>query len=520
MPDSLSTTTCPPLIGGFGRRGGRAPSGESQSSMVPVLFTNSSIERTNSDRPHSPIYILNDDVLVNVFYLYQLHVQDEYADKDGLRMLDWERQRWWYKLAQVSRRWRYIILASRSVLDLHLLCTYGVPVADMLAHSPSLPLTIYYNNGDRTMTIEDEQGVLLALSHRDRLHRIALRMPAPNLDKFISTMDEPFPILERMYIYSLTEEETGLTLPQTFQAPNLRRIHLWYSALPIRSPLLTSTVGLVYLSLGGIPRSAYFPPSYLLTRLALMPQLEKLGIGFHSPIQNHDVVRQLLDTPILTHITLPNLRVFSFRGVSAYLEGLLARISTPILSVLVVLFFNQLTFTVPWLFQTIQTSQNLRFNAVRLAFCSDFADLIVDPHSRQWDRPLHLRIMCRPFDWQVASAMQILATLSPVLSVVEVLTLSHEENSRSSETHNEIDRTQWRELLRSFSNVKVLHLENEIVEALSHSLRSDDGEMTLELLPNLEELSYSGGHDVSGAFTSFINERQAAGHTVRLDSRL
>jgi hypothetical protein len=184
------------------------------------------------------------------------------------------------------------------------------------------------------------QGVLLALSHCDRGHRIALQMSAQKLEKFIPAMDKPFPILERLHVYSQTEEETSLTLPITFQAPNLRRLHLWYTALPLRSPLLTSTGGLVELLLADIPRSAYFPPGYLLTRLSLMPQLERLMITFHSPHLNHDVVRQLSDTPMIAHITLPNLRVFTFRGVSAYPEGLLAQINTPVLSVLAVIFFQ------------------------------------------------------------------------------------------------------------------------------------------------------------------------------------
>jgi hypothetical protein len=56
-----------------------------------------------SKRRHSPIYNLNDDVLLNIFHFYQLHIQDEYEGKNGILMPDWGRQRWWYKLAQVSR---------------------------------------------------------------------------------------------------------------------------------------------------------------------------------------------------------------------------------------------------------------------------------------------------------------------------------------------------------------------------------------------------------------------------------
>jgi hypothetical protein len=447
-----------------------------------------------------------------------LHIQDEPADEDGDRMIDWERQRWWYKLAQVSQQWRYLILGSSILLNLHLFCTYGVPVADMLAHSPPLPITIFYYYTDHEMTAEDEQGVLLALEHRDHLHHIALRVPAPNLDKFLPTMDEPFPSLECLYIHSETKEETRLTLPVTFQAPTLRRLSLFYTALPLASPLLTSTGGLVELRLASVPRSAYFPPAYLLARLSLMPQLEWLMIAFHSPLPNRDVVSQLLDIPITTHVTLLNLHTFAFRGVTAYLEGLLARISTPALSVLHVYFFHQLTFTIPRLLQSIQTSENLIFDAFELIFGSNSVGLITDPHRKRSKRPLYWQIKCSHFDWQVASAIQILATLSPVISLVKKLEISRKKHPRSSEWHNQVDRIQWRELLRPFSNVKVLHLGDGFVGlgGLSDSLLSGNGEMSMEILPELEELSYSDS-DIGDAFTPFINERKAAGHPVAVN---
>jgi hypothetical protein len=97
------------------------------------------------------------------------------------------------------------------------------------------------------MTAEDEEGALLVLAQRDRVRRIALLMPAPILCKFIKAMDEQFPVLDRLSIVSLTEEETNLKLPQTFQAPNLHCLDLWYAALPIRSSLLPSIGGLAYL---------------------------------------------------------------------------------------------------------------------------------------------------------------------------------------------------------------------------------------------------------------------------------
>jgi hypothetical protein len=135
---------------------------------------------------------------------------------------------------------------------------------------------------------------------------------------------------------------------------------------------------------------------------------------------------------------------------------------------------------------------------------------------------LDLLIRCYHLDWQVVSAAQVLRTLSPVLSVVENLTLSYQVHT-SPEWHNEVDRMQWRELLSPFSNVKTLRLPNKLVGELSRSLCSEDGEESLALLPNLQELHLEypdSGSDVRDVLTPFINERQTAGHPVRLtDSR-
>ncbi|KAI0245833.1 hypothetical protein BJV78DRAFT_233416 [Lactifluus subvellereus] len=421
-------------------------------------------------------------------------------------------------MVQVCQRWRYLILASPLRLDLHLLCTKGVPIANMLAHSPPLPLTIYFHDNDRETSAEDEEGILLALRHSDRVHHIGLYLPSPRLRKITTTMEGSFPILERLYIQPRTEVDTSLVLPRTFRAPHLRHLILWHTGLLIGSPLLMTTAGLVTLWLGNIPPSAYLPPSYLLTWLSLMPQLVTLGIDFYSLLPNRDVERQLLDTPIMTHITLPNLRVFTFQGVSAYLEGLLTRISAPVLTRLNVILFNQLTFTVPCLLQFIDTSETLsfKFSTVQLTFDSDFAQLLAFPLGGQGICPFMVQIMCRHPAWQVSSAAQILDTLQPALSVVEKLTLSHIEHNRSSERHNEVDRTQWRQLLRPFSNLKSLYVQNGLVGKLARSLQTDDGEPPLELLPNLEELGYSGGDDARDAFTPIIDERQVAGHPVNL----
>jgi F-box-like len=498
MPGCCSPIICPPLIRKLGRRK------QFQIVTFASLICSQTCELIgpNSNRRHSPIHILNDDVLLNIFYLYRLEVPHKYNGECGPIFAS-HNQRWWYRLAHVCRQWRSIILGSPSRLNLHLYCTKGVPVADMLANSPPLPLSIHYSG---KITADDESGILLALSCRDRVRHIYLWMS--NVGKFVTVMDDQFPILEQIYIHSRTE----LDLPVTFQAPNLRHLRLWTASLPIGSPLLTTAAGLVTLLLLNIPASAYFPPSYLLTRLSLMLQLEKLVIRFHSPHPNRDVERR--PRQILDVITLPSLRWFVFRGTTTYLEGLVARISAPSLSTIRVHLFNQLSFTFPRLLQFMQTSENLRFTAVQVTFGELSVSLNAVPS--EWDImdvPLVLEIMCRHLDWQVASAVQLLRVLSPVLSVVEQVTFSYKKHNKSPEWHNDVDRRHWRELLRSFTNAKAIHVQDDVVDKILRSLPSDDGEPPLELLPNLEKVGYSGD---SGALDAFLNERQVAGRPVSL----
>src|SRR5260370_32965266 len=116
------------------------------------------------------------------------------------------------------------------------------------------------------------------------------------------------------------EKRTVLTLTETLQTPHLRHMAI-HCSIPIRFQLLTTAVGLVALHLALFHPSTYFQPNVLLQSLSLMPQLEMLLILFHSPVPNRDVKRQLMRTPIMTNVTLPNLRTLVFQSVSAYSEA-------------------------------------------------------------------------------------------------------------------------------------------------------------------------------------------------------
>lgn len=380
------------------------------------------------------IHILDDDSLLSIFF----HCRPVLIDKDEtdelhiLRGGHWDRERWWYKLTQVCRRWRYLVLASASHLDLCILCTYGTPIADVLAHFPPFPLIIDFLDQHHDITTADEEGILLVLrQQRDRVRHIRLQMFAPTLLKFVVAFDGEFPMLEYLFLRPPNKVNTILVLPETFQAPHMRHLLLNNFILPA-SLLLTPGMGLVTFSLMWILPSVYFHPSEFLQQLSRFPQLKILRIGFQSPVPNRDVESHLLDTPIMTHVTLPNLRWFSCIVPSAYLEALVHRVAAPSLEKLQTWFFNQLTYSIPNLVQFTITKENLRSRMAKIVFSGETAFVKMYPHEKDISRALYTEAFCRNLDWQVSSMVQILNALTPVFSSVEHLTLIFEKHTLSN----------------------------------------------------------------------------------------
>ena len=190
-------------------------------------------------------------------------------------------------------------------------------------------------------------------------------------------------------------------------------------------------------------------------------------------------------------------------------------ISAPALSTLQIKFFDWSWDPFPPLSQFIRTSEVLRFRSIRLDFYNKYVR-ITAPHPRPRRRFFSVRVKERRFLWQVYFAIEILETLQPVLSAVEKLTLGHPEEYQSSSWVSAVERTVWRDLLRPFTNLKTLCVDDQLVGKFAPSLQSEDGESPLELLPNLEAVEYFGEDDDWDAFTPFLDERRVAGHPVKL----
>ena len=495
--------------------------------------------------------MLEDDILLGVFNHHRLD-----------NNISWNARLGWRTLSHVCRRWRRLMYSSAFHLSMHIICKNGTPIVDMLNHFPPLPLLInyWYTNyryahltsvqdelginyptpimdmqdhssspplfdyryTDENISTQDELGMHHALLQRDRVRSIVLCLPPLFLHKLLMLMDEPFPILEHLSLsFTVDGDEftSGLALPQTFLSPNLRHLTLLGVSLPKGLSLLSSTASLVTLSLTNIRASAYFRPGQLLARLRTLPQLEGLCIGFSIPIPRPSAERELLGKPG-TPVTLPNLKTLKFKGVSTYMERLVAQIRAPLLERLDITFFGQIAFSLPHLSHFTGITEGLKLPTAKVFFQSEKVLIFMDHYSDQpysHGGPFVLRLMCKPFDWQIDCAAQICGEFMPTLSGVEELTLNYALMIPTEWQNGEIDGTMWHDLLRSFIGVEELHISDSLSEQLSRALEVDEIGSDPGFLPGLQELvSDFNGFQVDVPFGPFTDARQVAGRPVRL----
>ncbi|KAI0248540.1 hypothetical protein BJV78DRAFT_790443 [Lactifluus subvellereus] len=157
-------------------------------------------------------------------------------------------------------------------------------------------------------------------------------------------MQEPFLALTSLLLHT---DETPLALPDMFlggSTPRLRRLHLGGIPFPGLPRLLLSTSDLSHLSLKWMSHTGYISPEAMVRCLSALTRLTNLDIEFESPASRPD--QRGRRPPPLTRVILPALEELIFRGVSEYLEDLVARIDAPRLHSLQISFFNQLIFDI------------------------------------------------------------------------------------------------------------------------------------------------------------------------------
>ena len=428
--------------------------------------------------------MLSDNVLLDIFDFCQNN-HDPGPRFEELPGAVWD----WHILAHVCRRWRQVVFASPLRLNIRILCKHGTPVRKNLGIWPTFPIHIEYLY-PKTIEGADEDSVIAALEHTDRVSAIGLWLTGSQLGKTITVMQQPFPALTHLCLWMQMLNDVPV-LPCKFlgrSAPHLQTIAFSGIPFPALPALLLSTSDLVTLILYNIPQTGYISPEAMVVALATLTRLEDLRIGFRSPASRPDHIH----LPPVARTVLPALTFFDFHGVREYLENFVGLIYAPQLDLISVEYFNQLIdFEVPQLWQFVNYSEGLK---QPMRCFVEFQDKLFTfgagptTHIESFDAfPRHIlvRILCEGIDWQVSHVAQALNQISTILS--NMLHLAIVSDSISPEPED-MDDIEWLQLLRPFSSVQTLFVSREFAGHLSRALEGIPEMTATEVLPALNML--------------------------------
>ncbi|KAI9440128.1 hypothetical protein H4582DRAFT_1578964 [Lactarius indigo] len=293
-----------------------------------------------------------------------------------------------------------------------------------------------------------------------------------SLLKKLSAISEPISELEQLVL--LSQDNVHSTLPRAsafWWGYRLRTLHSTRIAIPSLPQLLLPSQDLVDLQLHEIPGDGYFPPEAFAYALCGMSQLETLSLHFLSlpPRRNYPG----FPPPPGDRIALPALSRFKYRGISKYLDSLVARIDAPRLEDIDITFFNQPTLDASQLglfVDRIETWSS-SFQVDILSSAGAISITITQPGAL---KRLVLQISCEQLDWQLSSITQIFDHFSTFLSSVEDLGI---EVIRPSSVPDNVDDQQWRGLIRAFDGVKDFRVTGKLTIDIIRALNpADEGE--------------------------------------------
>ena len=428
----------------------------------------------------------------------------------------------WHTLVHVCQRWRCLVFASPCRLRLQLFCTNRRPVKKMLDIWPTLPIVI--SAGRTESQWLGMADVVVALKQHDRVCKITIDdIPNLLLKKF-GTMKKPFPALS--YLHLSSGDEGGPVLPGSFlggSAPRLSIIDLERIPFPGISKLLLSTHDLVYLRLWRIPSSGYISPEALVSSLSALTRLQELVFGFLSPRSR--AVRESRHPPPLRRIVLPALTWLQFCGDSEYLEDIVSRIDAPLLDSININFFNQLLFDTPRLRHFINRTEGFRApRQANVVFEDNYVEVTLHrPNKAENDIMLYLHISCKPSDWQLSSLAQLYNSAFGAFSPLPALQRL-EINDNRQHWQDDIENTQWLEVLHLFPSVRDLVLHGELVRLVAPALKELTGEpeSITEMLPALQGLFLEvpqPSEPVKKVIRKFIFSRQLSGFPIAVHHR-
>ncbi|KAH9037541.1 hypothetical protein EDB84DRAFT_1577593 [Lactarius hengduanensis] len=460
---------------------------------------------TQGGRHPTTIGMLPDNVLLEIFDFYR---------KLTTITCVWK----WHLLVHVCQTWRQLVSASPHRLDLKILCTYGTRFRKNLGIWPAFPIIIRYERSWTPIRPDDEENIIFALEHHDRVCDIELDPGVQwnsRSEKFDAALQQPFPVLTRLYIDAYSDPPV---LPANFlggSAPRLQEITLTgipYPALPV---LLLSTSDLVKLDLRNIPPTGYISPEAMVVSLATLPSLDHLTIGFQSATPRPDRIRP----PPVTRTVLPFLTSFEFWGASEYLEDLISHIDSPQLTHITIDYLRLDDYQIMQLSKFVDRSvgpkltQALSMRA-RVHFSNVYAGFSLYPHvscpPSAWHPP-EARVSCRGINWHALDIAQFLSHFrTPRYNVVH-LDIEPGLGHNKSCDMGDVD---WLQLFRQFSTAQTLRLYCEPAAHVALALEDISEELVAEVLSSLDLVCVVDLDQPAPSIEKFIAARELSGCPV------
>ncbi|KAI9450979.1 hypothetical protein F5148DRAFT_1152589 [Russula earlei] len=440
---------------------------------------------------------LPDDVLVEIFHFY--------LDSWPVRTNEW------HTLVHVCQRWRLVVFASPRHLNPRLEFTGKRPMSEVLDFWPAFPVVI--SQPDPSLEFSkshpDFWGNVAAALESEHHHRICEihlpDIPASHWERLAAAVQKPF--LELTYLWFSTGRQDcdvpsgfvhfcensgwGIVRFQEFQTYFCLQINL--SCLTFgKSPILVTF----------LPR-IWSPPC------RSCPRLTTLYIQFRYPRYPESRPR-----PPLTRSVLPALTDLGFRGVHKYLEDLLAQIEAPILNRLHVSLFIEPNFVLPQLHQLISQVESFKTCDRASVRTSDHAIRFSIFRETPKHPELSLEIKCRVLDRQHSSLARVCnLSFLPLSTFVQldIRGVSHPYRN------NNMENTQWLELLDPFTAVNDLRLSDQSGRHVCQALEELVDERVTEDLPALQNIFLKGFEPLDSGpkcIERFVAARELSGHPV------
>ena len=431
----------------------------------------------------------------------------------------WNSNKGWFKLAHVCREWRQVVLTSPSRLRLWLLFTnhrFGRSIA--LGSLPPLPIAIHDKRDSIFWPSEEQHRLISGLAHPDRVCAIAFNMPYQTWDpnsKMLAAVSQPFPALESLELYC--PRRLGSTPPPFLagQAPHLRHLKFLgiiadlYRILPYTKSLVDLTLGLHIITFSPLE-------TQLLAHLQDVSSLRRLKVEMDGPLNAPPSERG--------EVYLPSLTYFSFTGVLALLDALIAGLMAPSL--------QEFRISLPGIQSTFpHTHTHLtsfirntgrQFFSAQFDTSEDEINIIMSARPDSTD-DIPFRIIASG----ICSIPLMGDLFSETLATVEDVFLASPFDLESLESFFD-DPVQSYTFFMSFPSAKILRVFPEIELEIGDIFVDED--LPLDILPSLEEIELNAtmpsctsiridedqAASVLELFEPFVDVRKQAGHVVKL----